>query len=138
MKKLRALTLAGAITLSGLTTNNVLANSEEQTDTSKVIYSETTSKETKHEDDKKQSNANMSAVNIDANNIPLETMKKIMNTVDEENESSIHETIQDLGISILIDNGVFKSPDDRHLYELNQSELFTLLESVYLQKEVSI
>ncbi|MGM7681226.1 Fur-regulated basic protein FbpA [Cytobacillus sp. Hm23] len=138
MKKLRALTLAGAITLSGLTTNNVLANSEEHTDTSKVIYSETTSNETKHEDDKKQSNANMSAVDIDANNFPLETMKEIMNTFTEENESPIHEAIQDLGISILIDNGVFKSPDDRHLYELSQSELFTLLESVYLQKEVSI
>ncbi|MFS1518911.1 Fur-regulated basic protein FbpA [Bacillus sp. SCS-151] len=138
MKKLRALTLAGAITLSGLTTNNVLANSEEHTDTSKVIYSETTNNETQHEDGKKQSNANMSTVDIDANHIPLETMKEIMNTVDEENESSMHEAIQDLGISILIDNGVFKSPDDRHLYELSQSELFTLLESVYLQNEVSI
>ncbi|OEH92672.1 Fur-regulated basic protein FbpA [Bacillus solimangrovi] len=125
MNKLRALTLAGAITLSSLSSNSVVAHSEENSDTLKTAYTNESDENISLQETEGKSKAENKQVDKLSLTFDLETAENSLN-----DEIELSESEKDDWISLLIDNGIFKSPDNRHLYELNEVELLNLIETI--------
>ncbi|MEI5906884.1 Fur-regulated basic protein FbpA [Bacillus spongiae] len=121
MKTISALTLAGAIALSTLGTNSVIASSEERSNSYTTTYTKTTDDQDSGLSEQQIDSEQL----IESEEIVYEKAIEIVEKADE-----YAEVIKDRWISVLLDNGVYKSPDDRQLYELSQVELFQLLEPI--------